>query len=92
MLLEDVDSNSHESEHITAVTQLWCEIFGNCFAILWLALKGEGVSSPIANTLDAAAGLAQRQRWSLILLSSARVSKLTYQTVIEVRYSELVHY
>ena len=64
-LLEDVDSNPHESEHITAVTQLWCEIFGNelvwldtvvcatCFAILWLALKGEGVSSPIATTVDA---------------------------------------
>ena len=99
-LLEDVDSNPHEPEHITAVTQLWCEIFGNepvwldtvvcatCFAILWLALKGEGASSPIANTLDAAAGLAQRQRWGLILPSSARVSKLTYQTVIGVRYPE----
>ena len=71
---------------MTAVTQLWCEIFGNervwldtvvcatCFAILWLALKGEGVSS----------------QWGLILPSSARVSKLTYQTVIGVRYPELV--
>ena len=101
-LLEDVDSNPYASEHMTAVTQLWCEIFGNervwldtvvcatCFAILWLALKGEGVSSPIATTLDAAAGLAQRQKWGLILPSSARVSKLTYQTVIGVRYPELV--
>ena len=101
-LLEDVDSNPYESGHMTAVTQLWCEIFGNervwldtvvcatCFAILWLALKGEGVSSPIATTLDAAAGLAQRQKWGLILPSSARVSKLTYQTVIGVRYPELV--
>ena len=102
-LLEDVDiSNPYESEHMTAVTQLWCEIFGNervwldtvvcatCFAILWLALKGEGVSSPIATTLDAAAGLAQRQKWGQILPSSARVSKLTYQTVIGVRYPELV--
>ena len=101
-LLEDVDSNPYESVHMTAVTQLWCEIFGNervwldtvvcatCFAILWLALKGEGVSSPIATTLDAAAGLAQRQKWGLILPSSARVSKLTYQTVIGVRYPELV--
>ena len=78
-LLEDADSNPYESEHMTAVTQLWCEIFGNervwldtvvcatCFAILWLALKGEGVSSLIATTLDAAAGLAQRQKWGLIL-------------------------
>ena len=80
-----------DSEHITAVTQLWCEIFDNeetwlttsvcvtCFAILWLALKGEGVSSMVATTLDAAAGLAQRQKWGLILPSSARVSLLTYQ-------------
>ena len=61
-----------------------------CFAILWLALKGKGVSSSVATTLDAAAGLAQRQKWGLILPSSARVSKLTYQTVIGVRYPELV--
>ena len=48
------------------------------------------MSSPVATTLDAAAGLARRQKWSLILLSSARVSKLTYHTVIGVRYPELV--
>ena len=88
--------------HITAVTQLWCEIFNSedawlttsvcvaCFAILWLAIKGEGVSSPVATTLDAAAGLAQRQKWGLFLPSSARVSRLTYQTVIGGRYPELV--
>ena len=88
--------------HITAVTQLWCEVFGNetvwldtsvcvtCFAILWLAIKGEGVSSPVADSLDAAAGFARRQKWGLILPSSARVSRLTYQTVIGVRYPELV--
>ena len=91
-----------DSEHITAVTQLWCKIFDNeetwlttsvcvtCFAILWLAIKGEGVSSMVATTLDAAAGLAQRQKWGLILPSSARVSLLTYQTVLGVRYPELV--
>ena len=44
----------------------------------------------VATTLDAAAGLAQRQKWGLILPSSARVSLLTYQTVLGVRYSELV--
>ena len=55
-----------------------------CFAILWLALKGEGVSSMVAATLDAAAGLAQRQKWGLILPSSARVSLLTHQTVLGV--------
>ena len=91
-----------DSEHITAVTQLWCEIFDNeetwlttsvcvtCFAILWLAIKGEGVSSMVATTLDAAAGLVQRQKWGLILPSSARVSLLTYQTVLGARYPELV--
>ena len=91
-----------DSERITAVTQLWCEIFDNeetwlttsvcvtCFAILWLAIKGEGVSSMVATTLDAAAGLAQGQKWGLILPSSARVSLLTYQTVLGVRYPELV--
>ena len=61
-----------------------------CFAILWLAIKGDGASSSVATTLDAAAGLARRQKWGLILSSSARVSKLTYQTVIGVRYPELV--
>ena len=52
-----VDPPKTDSEHITAATQLWCEIFDNeetwltasvcvtCFAIFWLALKGEGVSS-----------------------------------------------
>ena len=62
-----------DSEHITAVTQLWCEIFDNeetwlttsvcvtCLAILWLAIKGEGVSSMVATTLDAAAGLRRTQ-------------------------------
>ncbi len=86
LLLED-PCEPHESEHITAVTQLWGEIFDNqaawldtslcatCFAILWLAR----VSSPVADSLDAAAGLARRQKWGLILPSNARVSRLTYQ-------------
>ena len=61
LLLEETDDPSN-SEHITAVTQLWCEIFNNedtwlttsvcvtCFAILWLAIKGERVSSMVATT------------------------------------------
>ena len=101
-LLLEVTEDPSNSEHITAVTQLWCEIFqsdnawlttsvcSTCFAILWLAIKGEGVSSMVATTLDAAAGLTQNQKWGLILPSSARVSQLTYQTVIGVRYPELV--
>ena len=101
LLLDDPEEPMN-SMHITAVTQLWCEILDDqnvwldtsvcatCFAILWLALKGEGVSTPVADSLDAAAGLARRQRWGLIIPSSARVSRLTYQTVIGVRYPELV--
>ena len=53
-------------------------------------MKGEGISSPVADTLDCAAGLARNQKWGLILPSSARVSRLTYQTVIGVRYPEQV--
>ena len=52
--------------------ETWLSACVTCFAILWLALKGEGVSSMVATTLDAAAGLAQRQKWGLILPSSAR--------------------
>ena len=67
-LLLDDSEDPLTSTHITAVTQLWSDIFDDeavwldtsvcvtCFAILWLALKGEGVSSPVADTLDAAAG------------------------------------
>ena len=35
-------------------------------------------------------GSAQQQKWGLILPSSARVSQLTHQTVLGVRYPELV--
>ena len=91
-----------ESRHITAVTQLWSELLGtsdiwldtsvcvSAFAILWLAMRGEGVTDPVAATLECAAGLASRQEWGLILPSSARVSRLKYQTVIGVRYPGLV--
>ena len=44
----------------------------------------------VATTHEGAAGLSQRQKWGLILPSSARVSLLTYQTVLGVRYPELV--
>ncbi len=29
------------------------------FAILWLAMRGEGVTDPVATTLESAAGLAK---------------------------------
>ena len=43
----------------------------------------------LANSLQAAAGVAGKQRWALILPSSARVSLVTYTAVIAVRYPEL---
>ena len=43
----------------------------------------------LAERLQAAAGVAGKQKWALILPSSARVSLVTYTTVIAVRYPEL---
>ena len=37
-----------------------------------------------------AAGVAGRQKWGLVLSSSARVSQVTHQTVVGVRYPKLV--
>ena len=42
-----------------------------------------------ADTFSRAAGTAGKQKWSLILPSSARVSELTYVTIIGTRYPEL---
>ena len=57
-------------------------------AVLWLALAPE--KFPLqADTFSRAAGTAGKQKWSLILPSSARVSELTYVTIIGTRYPEL---
>ena len=55
-------------------------------------LRGEreGLPSMLATFLAEAAGVAGRQKWGLVLSSSARVSHVTYQTVVGVRYPELV--
>ena len=66
--------------------------FTAALAIYFLARRQEGLLTPLAVTLDEAAGTAGIHRWNLILPSSARVSLLTYQTVIGVRYHELVKY
>ena len=58
----------------------------------YLARRQEELLTPLAVTLNEAAGTEGVHRWSLILPSSARVSFLTYQTVIGVRYLELVKY
>ena len=43
----------------------------------------------LVTSLQAATGVVGRQRWALILRSSARVSLVTYTAVIAVRYPEL---
>ena len=57
-----------------------------------MGLRGEreGLPSMLATTFAEAAGLDGRQKWGLVLSSSARVSQVTYQTVVGVRYPELV--
>ena len=57
-------------------------------AVLWMALHKEKFPL-LATSLQAAAGVCGHQRWALILPSSARVSLVTYTTVIAVRYPEL---
>ena len=95
-----------DSDPDPAVVQVWEEILGSslprldgavaraAFAILWMGLHGEreGLPSMLATTFAEAAGLDGRQKWGLVLSSSARVSQVTYQTVIGVRYPELVTY
>ena len=87
-----------------AVGQFWHELIGDsppclskeiqraALAILWMGLRGdrEGLPSMLATSFAEAAGVAGRQKWGLVLSSSARVSQVTYQTVVGVRYPELV--
>ena len=63
-------------------------VFCTAVVVLWLALHRERFPL-LADTLQAAAGVAGKQRWALILPSSARVSFVTYTTVIAVPYPEL---
>ena len=62
--------------------------------ILWMGLRGEREGLPgMLATSFAAAGVSDRQKWGLVLSSSGRVSQqVTYQTVVGVRYPELVTY
>ena len=68
------------------------EIQRAAYAILWMGLRGEreGLPSMLATSFAEAAGVSGRQKWGLVLSSSARVSQVTYQTVVGVRYPELV--
>ena len=83
-----------------AVGQFWHELIGDspprlsteiqraAYAILWMGLRGEreGLPSMLATSFAEAAGVSGRQKWGLVLSSSARVSQVTYQTVVGVRY------
>ena len=68
-----------------------CPVKRAALAVLWAShnLQESGLS--VAANLGEAAGLQGRRQGGLILPSSARVSLVTYQTVIAVRYPDLVH-
>ena len=69
--------------------RLGTPVFCTAMSVLWMALHKEKFSL-LAETLQSAAGVAGKQpSWALILPSSARVSLVTYTTVIAVRYPEL---
>ena len=88
------------AESVAVFQELCKETIGNCWeagitpcccaaiAVLWLALAPERFPLQ-ADTSSRAAGTAGKQKWSLILPSSARVSELTYVTIIGTRYPEL---
>ena len=75
-----------------AVVQVWHDLIGEspprfsseihraAFAILWMGVRGEreGLPSMLATSFAEAAGVAGRQKWGLVLSSSARVSHVTY--------------
>ena len=65
------------------------EVPRTALTVLWLAMHRHEIDSMVALGLVEAAGLSGRQNWSLILSSSARVSRVTYEAVIAVRYLEL---
>ena len=86
-----------------AIAQTWHDLIGDsppclspeiqrgAFAIMWMSLRGEkeGLPSMLATSFAEAASVVGRQKWGLVF-SSARVSQVTYQTVVGVRYPELV--
>ena len=101
MLCEGLASDPALSEGSLSTLLLMCQEVGGTYhdrlrapvfcaavAVLWLALHKEKFAL-LADNLRCAAGIAGKQRWALILPSSARVSQVTYTTVIGVRYPEL---
>ena len=80
------------SRYMDAIPEDQKAPYAAALAVHFLARRQEELLTPLAVTLNEAAGTEGIHRWSLILPSSARVSLLTYQTVIGVRYLELVKY
>ena len=84
------------------VDQIWTDLVGKseikvstqvqkaALVILWMAMPGHEVANALSTTFAEPAGLDGRQKWGLVLSSSARVTQMTCQTVIGVRYPELV--
>ena len=71
--------------------RLCTPVFCAAMSVLWMALHKEKFPL-LADALQSAAGISGKQRWALILPSSARVSQVTFTTVIGVRYPELDNY
>ena len=101
MVRETIGSTQPFSERSVATLRTVCQEVGCAFheglcipvcctalSVLWLALHKDKFPL-LADTLLAAAGVAGKQRWALILPSSAGVSMVTYTTVIAVRYPEV---
>ena len=70
---------------------LECSVKRAALAVLWASFHFRESGLSVATTIGEAAGLQGRHQWGLILPSSARVSLVTYQTVVAVRYPGLVH-
>ena len=70
---------------------LLCPVKRAALAVLWASYNVQESGLSVASSLGEAAGLQGRHQWGLILPRIARVSLVTYQTVIAVRYPDLVH-
>ena len=57
-LLLDDSEDSMNSKCLMMKLQSDSSVCVTCFAILWLALKGESVSFPVADSLDATVSLS----------------------------------
>ena len=81
---------SKMANYLAEIPEELLPVFKAALAVYFLAKRRDEIVIPIATSLNEAAGTDGIHPWNLILPSSARVSLLTYQTVIGVRYHELV--